>query len=75
MCPVIQPVNLIIRKNEKISTEKEQQIKDEIYNLYVNGNLNTSDIGKKYNITRENGGYLALRDVLTNIFKNPFKIV
>lgn len=30
-------------------------------------------IGKKYNITHQRGGYVALRDVLANIFKNPFK--
>jgi len=30
-------------------------------------------IGKKYNITHQRGGYIALRDVLANILKNPFK--
>lgn len=30
-------------------------------------------IGKKYNITHQRGGYVALRDVLANIFKNPFR--
>ncbi|MEK7453014.1 MAG: ABC transporter ATP-binding protein [Patescibacteria group bacterium] len=29
-------------------------------------------IGKKYNITHQRGGYIALRDVLANILKNPF---
>lgn len=31
------------------------------------------DIGKKYSINRQKGGYIALRDVLTGIFKNPFR--
>ncbi len=30
-------------------------------------------IGKKYNITHQRGGYIALRDVLMNILRNPFK--
>ncbi len=30
-------------------------------------------IGKKYNITHQRGSYVALRDVLTNILKSPFK--
>ncbi len=30
-------------------------------------------IGKKYQITHQRGGYVALRDVLTNIIKNPFR--
>src|SRR5574340_813084 len=32
-------------------------------------------IGKKYNITHQKGGYIALRDVLMNILRNPFKFV
>lgn len=32
-------------------------------------------IGKKYNITHQRGGYVALRDVLTNVLKNPFRFV
>lgn len=32
-------------------------------------------IGKKYNITHQRGGYIALRDVLTNIMKNPFRFI
>ncbi len=35
--------------------------------------ISIKNIGKKYNITHQRGGYIALRDVLTNIFKNPFK--
>ena len=30
-------------------------------------------ISKKYNIAHQRGGYVALRDVLTNVFKNPFR--
>jgi len=29
-------------------------------------------IGKKYNIQHMRGGYVALRDVIANVFKNPF---
>jgi len=34
--------------------------------------IEAKGIGKKYNINHQKGGYVALRDVLTNIFKNPF---
>jgi lipopolysaccharide transport system ATP-binding protein len=34
--------------------------------------IEVKGIGKKYNINHQQGGYVALRDVLTNIFKNPF---
>ena len=37
--------------------------------------IEVKNIGKKYNITHQAGGYIALRDVLTNIFKNPFKFL
>ena len=30
-------------------------------------------LGKKYIIAHFKGGYVSLRDVLTNIFKNPFR--
>ncbi len=32
-------------------------------------------IGKKYNINHHRGGYIALRDVLTDIAKSPFKFL
>ncbi len=32
-------------------------------------------IGKKYNINHHRGGYIALRDVLANILKSPFKFM
>jgi len=35
--------------------------------------ISVKNLGKKYNITHQRGGYISLRDVLTNIFKNPFK--
>jgi len=35
--------------------------------------IEVSNIGKKYNITHQRGRYVALRDVLANAFKNPFK--
>jgi len=38
-----------------------------------NSIIEVKNISKKYNITHEKGGYAALRDVLTNIAKNPFK--
>lgn len=30
-------------------------------------------LGKKYHITHQRGGYIALRDILAGILKNPFK--
>lgn len=35
--------------------------------------ITVKNLGKKYNITHQRGGYVALRDVLTNILKSPFK--
>ena len=35
--------------------------------------IEIKNIGKKYNITHQRGGYVALRDVLTNIAKSPFR--
>ena len=35
--------------------------------------IQIKNLGKKYNIAHQRGGYIALRDVLTNIFKNPFR--
>ena len=32
-------------------------------------------VGKKYNITHQRGRYVALRDVIANIFKNPFRVL
>jgi len=34
--------------------------------------IEVKGIGKKYNITHERGGYIALRDILGNIIRNPF---
>lgn len=34
--------------------------------------IEVKNISKKYNINHQRGGYIALRDVLANIFKNPF---
>jgi len=34
--------------------------------------ISVKNIGKKYNITHQRGKYVALRDVITNILKNPF---
>lgn len=34
--------------------------------------IEVKNISKKYNINHERGGYVTLRDVITNIFKNPF---
>ncbi|MBU2007876.1 ABC transporter ATP-binding protein, partial [Patescibacteria group bacterium] len=38
----------------------------------MNSIIEVKNLGKKYNITHQQGGYVALRDVLTNVFKNPF---
>jgi lipopolysaccharide transport system ATP-binding protein len=35
--------------------------------------IEIKNISKKYNITHQQGGYVALRDVIMNILKNPFK--
>lgn len=35
--------------------------------------IEIKNIGKKYNITHQRGSYVSLRDVITNILKNPFK--
>lgn len=37
--------------------------------------ITVKNIGKKYNITHQRGGYIALRDVLMNILKSPFKFL
>lgn len=37
--------------------------------------ITIKSLGKKYNITHQRGGYIALRDVLANVFKNPFRFV
>ncbi|MCC7160293.1 ABC transporter ATP-binding protein [Candidatus Nomurabacteria bacterium] len=37
--------------------------------------IEVKNIGKKYDITHQRGGYLTLRDVLTSIFKNPFSFL
>ena len=38
----------------------------------MNSIIEVKNISKKYNITHQQGGYVALRDVLTNIAKRPF---
>lgn len=35
--------------------------------------IEVKNLGKKYNIVHRQGGYVALRDVLTNVFRNPFR--
>ncbi|KKU82107.1 MAG: ABC transporter [Parcubacteria group bacterium GW2011_GWA1_47_8] len=35
--------------------------------------IEIKNVGKKYNITHQRGSYVALRDVLTGILKNPFR--
>jgi len=37
--------------------------------------IEVKNISKKYEINHQKGGYVALRDVLTNIFKNPFSFL
>jgi lipopolysaccharide transport system ATP-binding protein len=37
--------------------------------------IEVKNLGKKYNITHMRGGYVALRDVITNIAKNPFRYI
>jgi len=35
--------------------------------------IEVKNLSKKYNIAHQQGGYIALRDVIVNIIKNPFK--
>jgi lipopolysaccharide transport system ATP-binding protein len=37
--------------------------------------IEVKGIGKRYNILHQRGGYVALRDVLTNIAKRPFRFL
>ncbi|MBU3968888.1 ABC transporter ATP-binding protein [Patescibacteria group bacterium] len=39
----------------------------------MTNSIEIKNIGKKYNITHQRGSYVSLRDVITNILKNPFK--
>ena len=42
-------------------------------NFYIiSQSFQVKNIGKKYDITHQQGGYVALRDVLTNVLKSPF---
>jgi lipopolysaccharide transport system ATP-binding protein len=37
--------------------------------------IEIKNLGKKYNITHERGRYVALRDVMANVFKSPFSFL
>jgi len=37
--------------------------------------ITVKNIGKKYNITHQQGGYITLRDILTNAVKSPLKFL
>lgn len=37
--------------------------------------IEAKGIGKKYNINHQKGGYVALRDIITNTMKNPFRYI
>lgn len=37
--------------------------------------IEIKNVSKKYKITHWQGGYVALRDIITNIFKNPFRFL
>ncbi len=37
--------------------------------------IEIKNIGKKYNIAHQRGGYVTLRDVLTNVIKSPFSFL
>ena len=41
----------------------------------MENSIEIKNIGKKYDITHQRGSYVSLRDVITNILKNPFKHV
>jgi uncharacterized protein involved in tolerance to divalent cations len=55
--------NLLKRKQERIDTELEQKIKEQVYDLYINKKMNTADIGKHYGLTRYN-----IKKILTSNF-------
>ena len=40
-----------------------------------NSIIEIKNLGKKYNITHQRGGYIALRDVLMNVLKSPFSFL
>ena len=40
-----------------------------------NSIIEIKNLGKKYNITHQRGGYVALRDVLMNVLKSPFSFI
>ena len=33
--------------------------------------ITVKNLGKKYNINHQKGGYITLRDIMTNAIKNP----
>lgn len=37
--------------------------------------IQIKNLGKRYDITHQRGSYVALRDVLTNVFKSPFSFL
>ncbi len=37
--------------------------------------ISIKNIGKKYHITHQKGGYIALRDVFSSVLRNPFRFV
>ena len=37
--------------------------------------IEIKDLSKRYDITHQRGGYVALRDVIAGVFKNPFKFL
>lgn len=37
--------------------------------------ISVKNIGKKYDITHQRGGYVALRDVIANVIKSPFRFL
>lgn len=37
--------------------------------------IEIKNLGKKYNITHQRGGYVALRDVMMNVLKSPFSFL
>lgn len=37
--------------------------------------IEVTNLSKKYNITHSRGGYISLRDIITNVAKNPFSFL
>lgn len=54
---------------------KRQSVTSQILYKFMEPIIEVKGIGKRYNITHHQGGYITLRDVLANAFKKPFSFL